>query len=241
MKKFSNINESVETKYELKDSLKNEIYSLIENSISIKVSNEESLDKDISINGKEELVEKIKNLIDDVRIKERTMTLEHVKTNVYRNFDMNWLNEQIDGLQKIKIGSDFVLKENINDAQVNDQFKAEALNYFAKRLNEIGNINGYDFDHDPSDGIFKFVNDKIGIVVKATPFYNDKNGIPIEVCSIDNPDTHYFIQQRAFNTEEVLFDEYLKILSKFLTNSAWMKKVDPKVDDYDIEDPNNWE
>ena len=39
MKKFSNINESVETKYELKDSLRNEIYSLIENSISIKVSN----------------------------------------------------------------------------------------------------------------------------------------------------------------------------------------------------------
>jgi hypothetical protein len=227
MKKFSNINESVETKYELKDSLRNEIYSLIENSISIKISNEDSLDKDISINGKEELVEKIKSLIDDVRIKERTMTLEHVKTNVYRNFDMKWLNEQIDGLQKIKIGSDFVLKENINDAQANDQFKADALNYFAKRLNEIGNINGYDFDHDPSDGIFKFVNDRKGIVVKATPFYNDKNGIPIEVCDIKKEDTHYFIQQRAFNTEEVLFEEYFKIMSNFLIHDdEWMKKVD---------------
>lgn len=227
MKKFSNINESVESKYELKDSLRNEIFSLIEKSISIKISNEDSLDKDISIIGKEELVEKIKSLIDDVRIKERTMTLEHVKTNVYRNFDMKWLNEQIDGLQKIKIGSDFVLKENINDAQANDQFKADALNYFAKRLNEIGHINGYDFDHDPSDGIFKFVNDSKGIVVKATPFYtDDKNGIPIEVCNINIPDTHYFIQQRSFDTEKVLFEEYLKIISNFLTNDdEWMNRI----------------
>lgn len=226
MKKFSNINESVETKYELKDSLRNEIYSLIENSISIKVSNEESLDKDISINGKEELVEKIKNFIDDVRIKERTMTLEHVKMNVYRNFDMRWLNEQIDGLQKIKIGSNFVLKENINDPQTDDKFKADILNYFVKKLNEIGNINGYEFDYDPSEGIFKFVNDRRQIIVKATPFYNDNNGIPIEVCSANNPDTHYFIQQREFNVENVLFEEYFKLINRFLINDDWMDKVD---------------
>ena len=113
MKKFSNLNEEVKTKYELKDSLRNEIYSLIENSLSIKISNEKSLDKDIDINGKEELVEKIKGLIDDVRIKERTFTLETVKSNVYRNFDMKWLTEQIENLKKIKIGSDFVLLENM--------------------------------------------------------------------------------------------------------------------------------
>lgn len=99
MKKFSNLDERITTKYESKDSLRNDIYSLIENSLSIKIFGESSLDKDISINGKEELVEKIKNLIDETRIKERVLTLEHVKANVYRNFDMNWLNEQINSLK----------------------------------------------------------------------------------------------------------------------------------------------
>lgn len=99
MKKFSLLKEEIEPKYELKDSLRNEIYELIESSLSIKMSNEESIDKDININGKEELVEKIKTLIDDTKIKERILTLETVKANVHRNFDMNWLNEQINTLK----------------------------------------------------------------------------------------------------------------------------------------------
>lgn len=102
MKKFSNINENVETKYELKDSLRNEIYSLIENSLSLKFNNEESLDKDVEINGKEELVEKIKALIDGVKINERFNTLNFVKINSYQNFNMKWLNEQINNLDKNK-------------------------------------------------------------------------------------------------------------------------------------------
>ena len=101
MKKFSNLHEEPKTKYELKDSLRNEIYSLIENSLSIKISDPNLLDKNIDITGKEDLVEKIKNLLDDVRIKERTLTLENVKSNVYRNFDLKWLNEQINNLKKI--------------------------------------------------------------------------------------------------------------------------------------------
>lgn len=102
MIKFTNLNESVETKYELKDTLRNDIYSLIENSISLKFSDEESINENVAINGKEELVEKIKLLIDNVKIKERTFTLESVKANVYRNFDMKWLNEQIDQLKKLQ-------------------------------------------------------------------------------------------------------------------------------------------
>ena len=102
MIKFTNLNESVETKYELKDTQRNEIYSLIENSISLKFSDEESINENVAINGKEELVEKIKLLIDNVKIKERTFTLESVKANVYRNFDMKWLNEQIDQLKKLQ-------------------------------------------------------------------------------------------------------------------------------------------
>ena len=78
MKKFSLLDKEIKPKYESIDSLRNEIYSLIENSLSIKISNQDSLDKDIVINGKEELVEKFKLLIDDVRIKERTLTLETV-------------------------------------------------------------------------------------------------------------------------------------------------------------------
>lgn len=101
MKTFSSLKEEVKTKYELKDSLRNDIYSIIESSLSIKISNEDSLDKDININGKEELVEKIKTLIEDVRIKERIFTLENVKSNVHRNFDMKWLTEQIDTLKNI--------------------------------------------------------------------------------------------------------------------------------------------
>lgn len=244
MKTFSTLKNEIKPKYELKDSLRNEIYSLIENSISIKISNEDSLDKDIIINGKEELVEKIKNLIDDVRIKERTMTLETVKANVYRNFDQKWLNEQINGLTKIKIGSNFVLKENIGNAPVADEYKGEILNYFVKKLNEIGKIGEFEFDHDPSDGIFKFVNKNENIVVKATPFYNDDKGIPVEVCDDKKNDTHYFVQQRNFNIEEILFIKYFEIMEKFLIDDFdnWINKIHNanEVDDdgYHISDNN---
>ena len=236
MKKFSSLDEEVKTKYELKDSLRNEIYSLIENSLSIKISNENALDKDININGKEELVEKIKGLVDDVRIKERTFTLETVKANVHRNFDMRWLTEQIDNLKKIKIGSDFVLVENIKEADGSDVNKAEMLNYFVKKLNENKKIGDFEFEHDPADGIFKFVNDTEGIVVKATPFYNDKSGFPIEVFDEEQETGHIFIEQRHFNTEEILFQEYRKIMEKFLVDDFdnWMNKVD-KFDQKEME------
>ena len=114
MKKFSSLKEEVKPKYELKDSLRNEIYSLIDETILLKFSSDTSVNADIDIHGKEELVEKIKNLIDDVRVKERTLTLETVKANVHRNFDMKWLTEQIETLKKkVKIGSNLILTEEI--------------------------------------------------------------------------------------------------------------------------------
>ena len=226
MKKFSNIKEVVKQKYESKDTLRNEIYSLIEKSLSIKITDEVALDKDINIHGKEDLVENIKKLIDDVRIKERTFTLETVKANVYRNFDMRWLNEQIDGLQKIKIGSAYMLKEDIGGINENEQYKAEIINYFVKKLNDIKVIGDYDFEYDPSEGIFKFINERKGLVVKATPYYNDNNGVPIEVCDINNQDSHYFIEQRAFDTEDILYEEYFKLISRFLISDFnWLNKV----------------
>ena len=225
----------------------NEIFSLIENSLSIKISSEDSLDKDININGKEELVEKIKTLIDDVRIKERTLTLETVKANVYRNFDMKWLNEQITNLTKIKIGSNFILKENIQDPNTDTQFKAEIIDYFVKKLNESRNIEDFEFDYDPAEGIFKFYNETEGIVVKATPFYNDNDGFPIEVFDEDQMDNHIFIEQKGFDMKELLFQKYMEIMKKFLIDDfdKWMNKVDkfdkgqdlPKTDVDNMERP----
>lgn len=232
MKTFSSLKNEVKPKYEIKDSLRNEIYSILENTLSIKISNEDALDKDININGKDELVEKIKSLIDDVRIKERTFTLETVKKNVHRNFDMNWLNEQIDGLKKFKIGSDFVLTENIKDVNLDDQFKAQVLNYFVKKLNELRKIGEFEFDYDPSEGIFKFINETEGIVVKATPFYNDHSGFPIEVFDEEQTDSHIFIEQRAFDIDEILYNSYVEKMENFLVDEfdSWMNKVD-KFDD----------
>ena len=228
MKKFSTLGEEVKKKYEMKDSLRNEIYSLIENSISIKISNEESLDKDITINGKDELVEKIKGLIDDVRIKERTFTLETVKQNVYRNFDMKWLNEQIDNLKKFKVGSEFVLIEKLQDSNVENQYKASVLSYFSKKLFEDKKIGEFEFDYDPSEGIFKFVDEADGVVVKATPFYNNATGFPIEVFDEDQSDSHIFMEERDFNIEELLYNRYREIMEKFLIADyeSLMKKVD---------------
>lgn len=228
MKKFSTLGEEVKKKYEMKDSLRNEIYSLIENSISIKISNEESLDKDIIINGKDELVEKIKGLIDDVRIKERTFTLETVKQNVYRNFDMKWLNEQIDSLKKFKVGSEFVLIEKLQDSNVENQYKASVLSYFSKKLFEDKKIGEFEFDYDPSEGIFKFVDEADGVVVKATPFYNNATGFPIEVFDEDQSDSHIFMEERDFNIEELLYNRYREIMEKFLITDyeSLMKKVD---------------
>jgi len=235
MKKFSTIGENVKkTKYELKESLKNEIYSIIDDTLALKISNENKVDTEVDIHGKDELVEKLKTLIDEVRIKERTLTLETVKMNVHRNFDMNWLNEQINGLNKIKIGNEFVLQENINDPASNDQYKAEILNYFVKELNDIKTIGSFEFDYDPSEGIFKFVNENNGIVVKATPFYNEKNGIPIEVFDKNDAENHIFIKQRNFDTEKILFNEYIKIMQNFLTvdyMTEWGDKINPELND----------
>jgi hypothetical protein len=218
--------------------LRNEIYSLIENSLSIKITNEELLDKDININGKEELVEKIKSLIDDVRIKERTFTLETVKTNVYRNFDMKWLNEQISGLNKIKIGKDFVLAENIQDSNPVTEDKAKLLQYFVKRLHELKHIGGYEFSYEPSEGMFKFTSPEDGVVVVATPFYNDANGVPIEVFSEDDLTKHVIMKQVNFKLEEVLFDRYEQIMEQFLDvdYDEWIDKVAKDVTEGDDEE-----
>jgi hypothetical protein len=238
MKTFSSLKEEVEQKYESKDSLRNEIYSLLENSLSIHILGESALDKNISITGKEELVEKIKNLVDEVRIKERTFTLETVKANVYRNFDMKWLNEQLSNLNKIKIGSDYVLTENIKDANVGNEDRARMLQFFVKKLHERRQIGGFEFSYEPSEGIFKFTSEDDGAVVVATPFFNDESGIPIEVFSEDNLSKHVLMRQVNFNPEEILYAKYERIMTEFLIDDYehWIKKVE-KAEKVDKVDP----
>lgn len=118
MKKFSLLDEYVKPKYNSKDRLKNKIHELVDNELALKISNEKKIDSDIDIHGKDQLVEKIKELIDDIRIKERTLTLETVKANVHRNFDMKWLTEQIDTLKNLKVvNEDLEELEEIDIAQ----------------------------------------------------------------------------------------------------------------------------
>jgi hypothetical protein len=238
MKKFSTLDTEVKPKYELKDSLRNEIYSLIENTILLKFSSDKSVDADIDIHGKDELVEKIKGLVDDVRIKERILTLEKVKQNVHRNFDMKWLNEQIDNLKKFKVGSEFVLLEKIQDARVENQYKASVLSYFSKKLFEDKKIGEFEFEYEPSDGIFKFIDEADGIVVKATPFYNTSTGFPIEVFDEDQSDSHIFIEERDFNIEELLYRKYREIMEKFLIDDFdnLIKKVNKFDEQTGVED-----
>ena len=140
---------------------------------------------------------------------------------------MRWLNEQIDNLRKIKIGSSIVLQENIKDPKVDEQYKAEILNYFVKKLNENKKIGDFEFEYDPSEGIFKFISEIDGVVVKATPFYNDHSGFPVEVFDKNQTDSHIFIEQREFNVENILFEKYMEIMEKFLIEDAddWFKKV----------------
>lgn len=221
MKKFSSLNEEVKTKYELKDSLRNEIYSLIENTLSLKFTSEDSINLDVDLNGKEELVEKIKTLIDEVRIKERTLTLETVKANVHRNFDMKWLTEQIDTLKK-KDRSNLVLFEDIQNVD------SELINFFVNKLHEIKKIGNFEFVYEPHEGVFKFVDDDDDLVVVATPFYNNNSGVPIEVFDEHDMSSHIFIEQRELDTKKALFDKYVEIMRKFLVDDfdEWMNKVD---------------
>ena len=221
MKKFSSLNEEVKTKYELKDSLRNEIYSLIENTIFLKFNSEDSVDINVDLTGKEELVEKIKTLIDEVRIKERTSTLESVKANVHRNFDMKWLNEQIEILKK-KNRSNLILFEDIQNVD------SDLINYFVNKLHEIKKIGNFEFEYEPHEGVFKFIDDDDDLVVVATPFYNNNSGVPIEVFDEHNMNSHIFIEQRELDTKKALFDKYIEIMRRFLIDEfdEWMNKVD---------------
>ena len=118
MKKFSLLEEEIKPKYEVKDSLRNEIYSILEDTLSIKISNEESLDKDIDINGKEELVEKIKSLIDDVNKHVREYANKIQENTAYKIQEIEENNADLEQLTNLSHVDNVYLTEKRRDALI---------------------------------------------------------------------------------------------------------------------------
>lgn len=204
MKKFTDIKESKKTQE--KDSIKNEIINILEE-LNIKMSGEDTeklSNIDINIEGKEQIIEKLKTLINGVRIQERKNTLNFVKSNSFRNFNMNWLNEQIDGLNKIKIGNEIILNEKLSNSSLTNDYRAALKEYFATNLNGE-NIDGWEFNYDEKAGVFNFVNGK-GASIKATPFWNSPDTVTIE---IEVNDEILDEKKINLNVEEIVYRKYL--------------------------------
>ncbi len=216
MKKFSEVKSSKNIK---KITLETKLEDILEE-LNVKVTGEDTeklFDVDINIQGKDSVVEKLQKLITDIRITERKKTLNIVKSNSYQNFDMKWLNEQINGLDKIKLGNTFVLNEQINDSQLRDNFKAALMQYFIHNLNGE-KINGWNFKHEGE--VFDFVNEDLDVCVKATPFWDGfPEKIPFEVHSCSNSEGEPLNKDVAdFNIEKILFDKYLELFENFISN-----------------------
>jgi len=219
MKTFSEIKESKKVK--TKDSIKNQIVDILEE-LNIKVSGEETekiANVDINIQGKEQIVEKLKILIEDIRIQERKNTLNFVKNNSYKNFNMKWLNEQIDGLEKVKFGSTFILNEKLSDTQLGDNYRAALCQYFVNNLNGQ-NIDGWDFEFHTDSGVFEFVNSSTGWSVKATPFWDNSDKIAIETHDKSDSVEPFEAEPVKFNIEEILYQKYKDIIVNFIAERS---------------------
>jgi hypothetical protein len=231
MKRFSEIKESKNIK---KATLETRLDDILQE-LNVEVSGEDAenlSNVDINIKGQESVVEKLQNLITDIRITERKTTLNIVKKNSYQNFDMKWLNEQIDGLEKIKLGNSFVLNEQINDTQLRDNFKVALTQYFIHNLNGE-KINGWEFNYDENAGVFDFINKSLDLCVKATPFWNGfPEKIPFEIHHCETPDGAALDKEVAnFNIEEILYKKYLELFENFTQRENNWNNTDNPTDD----------
>ncbi len=134
---------------------------------------------------------------------------------------MKWLNEQIEGLEKIKIGSKFLLNEKIVDTQLNDNYRAALCQYFVSNLNGQ-NIDGWDFEyHETSEGgVFEFVNSSTGWSVKATPFWENSDKINIETHDKSDSNKPFESEPVKFNIEEILYQKYKDIIINFIAERS---------------------
>lgn len=219
MKTFSEIKEQQPKKYENKETLKNKLYELL-NDLNVKVAGEDSEklhNVEIEIQGKEDLTEKLKELIDDIRIQERINTLNHVKANVHKNFNIQWFNEQLDNLQKIKVGEEFVLTEKLNDTTLGDNYRAALLTYIANKLDgETQLLDGWEFNFDKMSGVFEFVSETKNINLKGTPFWYDADKVSFEAYDLDDESEPIYKKELNFYVENILYDYYLNLLSQQL-------------------------
>lgn len=219
MKTFSEIENQQPKKFENKEVLKNKLYELL-NQLNVKISGDDSEKLhgvDIEIQGKEYTTEKIKDLIDDIRIQERINTLNFIKANIHKNFDIQWFNEQLSYLEKIKVGENYVLHEKLNDTTLGDNYRAALLSYIANKLDgETQLLDGWEFDFDRMAGVFEFVNKNENINLKGTPFWEDADKVTFEAYNLDNDIEPIYKKEVNFYVENILYDYYLSLLSQQL-------------------------
>lgn len=218
MKTFSEIKEQQPKKFENKEVIKNKVFELL-NTLNVKVSGDDSEklhDVEIEIQGKEYTTEKIKDLIDEIRLQERKNTLNFIKANVQKNFNIQWFNEQIDNLEKIKVGDKYVLNEKLNDTTLGDNYRAALLTYFANKLDGEKHPDGWEFNFDKMSGVFEFVDKTRRLNLKATPFWNDADKVIFEVYEEDSDEQPIYQKELNFYVENVLYDYYLGLLSQQL-------------------------
>lgn len=98
MEKFSSLNEQTQLQPKYVDKTKQEIYSLIKDSMTVVEPDNKMNQIDIDI---DELTNKLYNLVQKEKVKEEISTLESIKTIMITGpFNFQHLNEQIEKLKK---------------------------------------------------------------------------------------------------------------------------------------------
>lgn len=120
MKKFTDFKESKKISY--KENIENKISKILEKELNIKISGENAekiSNVDINIDGIENAINELKTIIENTKIQERKNTLNFVKANSFKNFNMKWLNEQIDNLNNINHLNEIFNSKKKGDEVVN--------------------------------------------------------------------------------------------------------------------------
>lgn len=143
MKKFSKID-----KIDLNDgqpkTFEETLRGVFEDNISIKIKGENSsLDNaELSIDGKEKFFTIIENLVKVKELKKEAQVLETVKINTLKNYDLNWINEQIENIN----ASTEKLYESIKGELSNINYSHVENN--VKAINETWTSKHFDKDDE---------------------------------------------------------------------------------------------
>lgn len=98
MKKFSKIDKIDLTDGQPK-TFGETLRGVFEDNISIKIKGDKSIDDvELSIDGKEKFFTIVENLMKVKELKKEKQVLETVKINTMKNYDLNWINEEIENI-----------------------------------------------------------------------------------------------------------------------------------------------